>query len=632
MARSVKEPNPKAFPVKPKVAKILQRVEKARERRRLKHEAWDRVEHQLGGEPTRINDGDVYFDLDVMLLHSTLQSAIPRTLLTNPQLAAMPRRKGSERAAKIIEKVDNYFLDELRMMREWRKCAADTETYGYGVAKLGYIPSDKDYTTRQDEEPGEELERQLDAIEEELTGEESEEGFATPDPGALIDPWKKRNQFFCERVSPRQFLFDPMARDWRCCRWMGHEYVMPLSAIKKEKRFREKARNAVQGDARFKMDRKNGGLEVQSGIYTSVDAPGGANLPGDEEDQFATLIEIWDWENQKLITVSDSGPDILQEVDWPYSFEGFPFAILEYNITPDSLIPVSDLEAGVPQVEELKYLRRKRAIHIRRFNRKYRADPEVYEDEESMEAMTEGVDGAVVKGSQGSFEAIQDAPTSFDYDKHEAGVKQDYREITAQSEIDRGGSLGSGGTATEATLLQASSQLRSNYKRGLMEEFIQDNFRILNALLRAYLDTTIAVQIVGEEEDADLDWIEVSGGDIQGEYDVKVVPGSTVPITKETRKQSLMQLLQVLAPFIQAGAIPFLPILKEIVEAWEIKDKDMILGLQPGQDEMQSPLAQPQVMGGPGISGQGGGGGAGGDQMNAIAQAIAAQGGIGGGF
>lgn len=589
---------------------------------------WGSVEKSITGE--NANRLDIEHHLDVNLVHATLQTAIPKVILQNPKLVGRAKREGAEQPAKLMERIDNYMIGELRMVPEWRQCVADAHVYGLGILKIGYIPPKKEYKVKKTEDAGDQiddLERDLQEGLEEKP-EEGEGSFAEEDPSALIDPWKKRNQFFIERVSPRMFLWDPEATDIRKMRWVAHEYIMPVSAIKKERRFNERARNRVKGDKRFREGERKFGSTVVSAIDTSVDAPGKLNVGSEDDQAYATLIERWDWENQKLVTVSESCPDVLQEVDWPYPIEGFPFAILRYNITPDEFIPMSDIAAALPQAEELKFLRQKRALHLRRFNRKYAVDPTLYDDDESMETLTAGIDGGIVKAHPNTVAPIQDAATSPDYDKHENAIRQDYREITAQSELERGSGLRGEGTATEAALIDAASRLRSNYMRSLTEEFINDSFRILNALMRTYLDGSIAVKIQGEDT-AELVWQEIKREDILGEYDVEVVAGSTLPITQESRKRQLLELLNILLPLIQGGAIPALPILQEIGEAYDIKDFDRFLGIPEGGTSQDSVAAIQQMISGPGASGFGQES-QGAPQQNILAEAFGSQRGLGG--
>jgi hypothetical protein len=616
-----------------RVAEEFTRIEQSRLRRDELGRDWDEIEKLVRGDD--FWNLDIERDLEVNISHATLQTAIPKVLLQNPKLVGRPKRRGSERSAKIVEKVDNYYIDELRMVPEWRKCVADAQVYGIGVLKVGYIPPDQTYPEVQEDADtdADQAAREIERLEAEVSSLDAEGATqasqAEADPEALIDPWKKRDYFFTQRVSPRSFLWDPMATDLREMRWVAHEYVMPVDSVHKERRFKERARNKVRGDKRFRESETRGGLRVQSAIHTSIDAPPHLSSETSDDAEFATLIEIWDWEQQKLITVAENGPEILQEVDWPYPIEGFPFSILRYNITPDEFVPLSDLIAAAPQAQELSYLRRKRSLHLRRFNRKYAVDPLQGEDDQAMDELSAGVDGGIVRISPNMVAPISDAPTSPDYDRHENAIRQDYREITAQSELERGTSLGSGGTATEAALLDANARLRSNYHRALTEEFIEDSFRILNALLRSFLDGGVVIEITGDEE-AEDGWLEIRNQDIQGEFDVEVVAGSTLPITQESRKRSLLELFQILSPFMQAGAMPIAPILREIAEAYDIKDVEGFLGIPDEATQSQTPIGQPTPFPGPGASGVSQPGEQGAPQLDALAAAFGTQGGIGG--
>lgn len=351
----------------------------------------------------------------------------------------------------------------------------------------------------------------------------------------------------------------------------------------------------------------------------------------DQDEGYDRIIEIWDWEGQMLYTFAESVTEPLQAVKWPYPTEGPPYSILRFNITPGEFVPRSDIAAALPQIQEIKYVRRMRAIHLRRFNRKYSVDAAVYEDEESIQSLEEGGDGTLVKATPGQIEPIQDAATSPDYTNHEMSCKVDFREITAQSELERG-SAENVNTATVGAILDRNANLRSNYLRGLTEEWIGETFRILNQLIQAFMPGTMAIRITGDP-DAEDAWREISREDLQGEFSVKVIAGSTLPGSELAKQEQLIKLINIIMPFIQSGLVSPIPIIRSLLETFDILDIESVLMIPPSAPDSTAPGGQPDLLAalmGNGASGMGGGGGP--DQpMDAISAAMGKLGGRTGG-
>ena len=616
------------------------RIEDARKERDRVGEEWESVRRELLGQNFVADEFNLGMAIDVSLAHSYLQTLIPKVVLQNPKLTGEARRKGSEMAAKLMAQVDNYFLDELKMVPEFRLGVADTGAYAMGVVKAGYIPPGKDYPELEEPEAKDAI-AEAEAEIDELAGEEPTEGEKpVADPAALIDPMKKRGSFFVEHVPVQNFLWDGKITNPRHCRWMGDECVMPVSAIKKDVRYDEKARNKVQGtmqdaDTRRRGNRR-GGPVVDSPVGRREDVMVAAGGPGkkkghDQDEGYDRIIEIWDWEGQMLYTFAESVTEPLQAVKWPYPTEGPPYSILRFNITPGEFVPRSDIAAALPQIQEIKYVRRMRAIHLRRFNRKYSVDAAVYEDEESIQSLEEGGDGTLVKATPGQIEPIQDAATSPDYDRHLIDCKTDFREITAQSELERG-SAENVDTATVGAILDRNANLRSNYLRSLTEAWIGETFRILNQLIKAFMPGSRAVQITGDP-DAEDGWREITRADLQGEYDIKVIAGSTLPGSEVAKQEQLVKLKNIVQPEFSAGLLNPIPILRELLEAYGIKDIEAVLNIMPSAPDSTAPGAQPDLLAalmGNGASGMGGGGGP--DQpMDAISAAMGKLGGRTGG-
>ena len=173
---------------------------------------------------------------------------------------------------------------------------------------------------------------------------------------------------------------------------------------------------------------------------------------------------------------------------------------------------------------EASEIRTQQLNHRRRFNRKYRADPNVSTDD--INALEEGEDGTVVRAKAGQIEPIADAPMSMDVDKEMANIYLELKSVTGVEAFQMG--MGESGvySAEAAGMIRSANNLRVDDRKNEIKTAIIKGARITYFML-------------AEERGWPKDGFKF------------MVDASTMqPPDDANKRQDFIQLLQVLQPFL----------------------------------------------------------------------------------
>jgi hypothetical protein len=73
-------------------------------------------------------------------------------------------------------------------------------------------------------------------------------------------------------------------------------------------------------------------------------------------------------------------------------------------------------------------------------------------------------------------------------------------------------------------------------------------------------------------------WIQFDADYIQGEFDFEVEGGSTQPRNESFRRQSALQLVDALGPFIEMGVVDPVAVARKVLQdGFDVKDPDLFL-------------------------------------------------------
>ena len=559
-------------------------------KRKFNAEAKDKIEKarkyykgdQWGGNIAGYKDKTV----DNMVF-SNIRTIMPSINLQNPKIFVTARKKphrtkdgifDTMAASATFELLTNYYWRELEIKVQSDKCLLDALLSGWGIMWQGH-------TTKTEKVQG---------------GKEIE-------PNELI----KEDSPFAIRIAPEDFLTDPEAKcaDLSDARWVARRWVLPLNDVKKNPKYKNTKLLKATTRAKTTFTDKKSGLSVLS--PSDTDFEGAIDLDRVEG------WEIWDRENDKLITIVDSHDKFLQNEDgWPLEFGGgFPAEILYFNDDPDSQFPISDTEIYLGAQDELNRLRSLQLSHIRNVSqRKYIGNSSKFDEigDEEMK-LTDGSDGTVVWANGDPTNAIiplKDANISQDMYITINSLKNNIREQVGVGSFEQGVAQ-KFDTATEPALLKQGLSIRRSERIAILESFLMRIARKLGKILqqtlkedsipleseqfdfaREYIPTKLE-KIVGEQESQIImPWLNFSKDDIAGDYNFRIDVGSTAPINQEQRKQDMVTLSQLMAgsPYIDGFEST-----KRTLEAFDEKDIDKLMKTQE-EVQQQSQQAQEQAL------------------------------------
>ena len=524
-----------------------------------KNQEWERFQQEYIGKYDVGPLGQNMTIIPINLVFAFVHTEIPRLYFRDPYIAVNPKGMGHIKNAKILEVVINYLIQELNVKNELFKCLLDTLLIGHGWLKYGYSGTFGKMVTAEDVKGQGKNTQSLDEINE----------------------FVKSEEIFVLHVPFEDIVFDPTAKDPPYdCHWIAHRIVKPLKSVKDSDLYK----NTETLSANFKN--KDGDIKT--------------------DIQFCELWEIHDKDSNTIKVVTDGVEDFLRDEANPYEIEGLPFSMLKFNIVPGKPYPLSDIALIEPQIMEKIKLRSMQLNHLKRWNRQVFMEEGAI-NEENLGKYKNGTDGAIIKVEPGAISGnkfmVPQYPTmQAEIFQIESLIQMDMDTIIGQTQTDRGGKAETRTrTLGEVQIQQSGSLTRSERRKDAMEDFVGEVCRKIIQLVKQFQLTPKYASLTqdidqGMMKEALPDRMSGPGlfytkKDIQGEFDIDVKAGSTIPLSKENRLKALVEIM-TLGPAIgiQPGGPVAIEVGKEILNELNLK------GIQKAfQDQEQQ---QKQLMGG----------------------------------
>lgn len=145
-------------------------------------------------------------------------------------------------------------------------------------------------------------------------------------------------------------------------------------------------------------------------------------------------------------------------------------------------------------------------------------------------------------------------------------------------------------TATGITAIMGQSQMRTwETVTRFAEQFMKPLFRKWIAYNQAFLDTEVAVRVVGDQYTA------ISPDDIKGNFDITVNVG--VAGSEEAKSQKIIGLLQMITPLVEKGVLPPDHVTRLVAELEELSGfKDLSSELKQVAEQKKQAATQTQQM------------------------------------
>lgn len=168
-------------------------------------------------------------------------------------------------------------------------------------------------------------------------------------------------------------------------------------------------------------------------------------------------------------------------------------------------------------------------------------------------------------------------------------IQQDMDRISGTSDYMRGATAQIRRTATEAAMIQDAMNSRAADKLSRIESVLAQCGGRVMQLMQMYMTGEKVIRVVGAK--AVPAWVNFDADYISGEFDYEVEAGSTQPMNESFRRQSALQMVDAMAPFVGQGIVNPQALARHVLQfGFGIKDPTMFMGQpQQGQPTHQMP-------------------------------------------
>jgi len=506
----------------------------------------------------------------VNMAFSTINVIGPSVSVNYPKITVNARRPEDGDRATVTEAIVNYWWRHYGCQPQFRKAVKDKLIIGHGWVKTGYRFVEEEKVVQRDSNIEEN-----DVIDTEEVNVETELIVIEDRP-------------FVERVSPFDVYVDPDGTSMDDIKWIAQRIKRPLADVRNDKRYNSNARAEVQPTqySKYGLD----GQQVKQS-YT-------------KEDSFVEVWEFYDIPKGTMcIFAEGSDKFLVQPTKIPFAF-GHPFVMLRNYEVPEHFYPLGELEAIEGLQHELNETRTQMMNHRKRFSRKWlykesafdpdgRAMLESDEDNVLVPVVGDEPLGGVIT----PMPAVINPPEFYNQSSLIAG---DMDRVSGVSDYMRGAMPEIRRTATEAAIAQDASNARAADKLAAIELEIAACASRLVALAQQYMTGEQVARVVGSK--AIPLWVKFDRDYIAGEFDFEVEGGSTQPVNESFRRQMALQMVDAMAPFVQAGVVDMGALARHVLQfGFGIKTPEAFLAApapQAAGPQMAQIEGMPPEMGG----------------------------------
>lgn len=463
-------------------------------------------------------------------------------------------KAGTTKGAALWEAILNYWWRELKTKEELEYEIIDKDLIGYGWHKVGYAT--------QSIGTGETLK---------IIGEK------------LYSKWLNWKDVVWNIGSKRP----PVD-----CQWMAQRIVWPLQDIKDKY---PKAKG-MEGSPNPDIDEET----YKKSAYK-------------DDIKVGVMWEIWDAKEKKIRLIAENlkGKYLDEPKDWPDYLDEFPFQMYWDFAIPGSPRPMSSIAPWEAQILEEMIIMASAINHAKRWNRQAFVKSGTIDDN-SLDKFERGDDGAIItyNGDTADVKFVDFGQLPTDFYLLMDRLQAIKRNINGQPEFARGGVTKTGTrTVGELQMMQAGNQSRQGRKIDRLETHCENIARHMMFHLKGNFDFEQTVKLTGDTPDEVIEalgenydptnrTVTFSPEDIEGEYDVDVKAGSTLPLDKQNRMQMLETILQTVAQVVSNAPMSnFLAALVgELLNDYDIKSlkEAYEMDVQAAEQQKQQEAQQQQ--------------------------------------
>lgn len=475
---------------------------------------------------------------------TVVETIIPKIFARDPKwraLAASP--DFPEDGPSVIQDLLDYQWNRMGMRLKMYDYIKDSLMYSKGFAKVGWKFKPKTTTVM---EP-------IVGKDDKITYEKKTKSSIEYD-----DP-------IIDIVDPSDLYIDPDATSAGYCgdaKYIIHRKTVPLAEVKDNPNYR----NVDQ------IKDTNGNDIYEDKLFRYRDT-----VP--QKDKQSENVEILEyWEKDRLIVVANRSV-ILRDTPNPYSHKEIPFVELDDYRDPHRLYGQSELSVIDPLQREINSIRNQRRDYDNlALNPVIRMIPGTLRNPNSAVMAPGSVWMVSDLNSMDIFELPQLQGSAVQVEQQTA---QDVQRAVAVDEIGIGLMPENAQRVAATTIVSSQSNAGKRFaiKIALLEEAVKKIGQLVFALNQQFLDKERLIQIVGEQ--GATEWVEFTPEDIRGNYKIDIETGSMLPKDEVAARQEAIQLLQYITPLVgpvlQSNPSVMMPILKMILNTFELPEKSDIL-------------------------------------------------------
>ncbi len=526
---SLDEPESRNITNYDKIRKWQSRISVARKIRENKLEDLNTLIDYYEGIHWHLDEMPVMKDrTTVNLIFSNIKNELPSLYFQNPTPIVTAKKEQYEFNAFAMQELLKYYVKYnlgTNLKKHVRLCILDAK-FIYGCLKTTYTPrfAPNPYAGHPVLEGFTEEGIPIFLLDE--------SGNVVTQDGTIITS----DLYYIERVSPREILIDPYARNFTKS-WIGHEIVKPLKYLQDSSLYKN-------------TDYLKKNIDVKD-IFKSLnkDDEKAQELISDDDTQIVRFVEIYDLKNNELICLPDNCNHFIREENFYIN----PFTFLKFNEKPDDFFPVSDVAQEKPLQQEINIGRSMMITHARRSARKYGYDDDTFrgvDEREGIEAMKNPEDMTMVKlnDSEKPPVPIQMATQDPVIFQSLYQSRIDYNEVAGSTEAQRG-VTDRRKTKGEAAFQEGHQQVRKGDKQSLVADFISETYEVLAKLMQSTMSIPQAVKIAGP---SGIFWSQVTPEDIKGEMFFEIEVSDLRPQIPELDRQELSEFIFALSQFLNS--------------------------------------------------------------------------------
>jgi DNA-binding PadR family transcriptional regulator len=498
--------------------------------------------------------------LPVNLIFAFGKSLLPHVYNRNPRATLTSRIPGRMLQTKAAEGVLSWLVDETGVKKQIKRQCQDSYLYGTGLGKVGY-DSEYGYDTSKVAPviPGEGTLTRFSKDEQNI------EYRVNVKPGM---PWYLRTRGL-DFITPYGYI------DIEAMPWIAERVMRPLEDVMADTKYKNK--DALRGKKTFSEHKMRGGKQVD----TEGSVPDKMWDKLCEEEEWVEIWEIRDLRARKVYAITMDHDKFLREDVDTLQVEGLPYQSLIFNESGFGFWGISDCQIIEPQQLELNEIRTQAQAHRRLCLIKAMGKRGVL----TKEAIAKFLSGEVMPYIE--VDTADDIRTAImmltphvppDFVPLTAQIMEDVMQMLGSSRNQRGDYNTGRRTATEAQIVQIASQIRLNERRDATAD-------LFTAICRKYLqyvftfwrNSSKVIDIIGI--DGAKYWVQYSGAAIEGEYDIRVNPDDSLPITRQTRRMEAKELYQITA---QDPTINRVEMTRQLLSQYEWLNPDLLLAPREG--------------------------------------------------